>query len=160
MPTKTKVKKEAMSATTTAPANDVKNLDLADLGKKRIEWANQSMKVLQIIRKDFIKNQPLKGIRISACLHVTAETANLGITLRDGGAEVVLCASNPLSTQDDVAACLVRDYNIPVYAIKGEDNDTYYQHIMAAIDHKPHITMDDGADLVGVLHTKRQDGLA
>ncbi len=135
--------------------DDNANLELADLGKKRIDWANQSMKVLQIIRKEFIKNQPLKGMRISACLHVTAETANLVITLRDGGADVVLCASNPLSTQDDVAACLVRDYNIPVFAIKGEDNDTYYSHIMAALDHKPHITMDDGADLVTSLHTKR-----
>jgi adenosylhomocysteinase len=144
----------------TAAVNcDIKNVELADLGKKRIEWANQSMKVLQIIRKEFIKNQPLKGIRISACLHVTAETANLGICLRDGGAEVVLCASNPLSTQDDVAASLVRDHNIPVYAIKGEDNDTYYNHILAAIDHKPHITMDDGADLVTILHTKRTDAL-
>ena len=148
-----------MSATTTAPASDVKNLELADLGKKRIEWANQSMKVLQSIRKDFIKNQPLKGIRISACLHVTSETANLAITLRDGGAEVVLCASNPLSTQDDVAASLVRDYNIPVFAIKGEDNDTYYSHILAALDHKPHITMDDGADLVTIALTKRKDVL-
>jgi adenosylhomocysteinase len=159
MPTKTKVKKEAMPATTTAPASDVKNLELADLGKKRIEWANQSMKVLQSIRKEFIKNQPLKGIRISACLHVTTETANLAITLRDGGAEVVLCASNPLSTQDDVAASLVRDYNIPVFAIKGEDNDTYYSHILAALDHKPHITMDDGADLVTIALTKRRDVL-
>jgi len=139
---------------------DVKNFELADLGKKRIEWAHQSMKVLQIIRKEFIKNQPLKGIRISACLHVTAETANLMVTLRDGGADVALCASNPLSTQDDVAASLVRDYNIPVFAIKGEDNDSYYSHIMAALDHKPHITMDDGADLVSVLHTKRQAELA
>ena len=138
---------------------DVKSLELAELGKKRIEWANQSMKVLQIIRKEFIKNQPLTGIRISACLHVTAETANLGIALRDGGAEVVLCASNPLSTQDDVAASLVRDHGIPVFAIKGEDNETYYSHILAAIDHKPHITMDDGADLVNVLHTKRQDAI-
>src|SRR6201989_1223752 len=136
---------------------DVKNLDLSDLGKKRIDWANQSMKVLQIIRKEFIKNQPLKGIRISACLHVTAETANLAITLRDGGADVVLCASNPLSTQDDVAACLVRDYNIPVFAIKGEDNDTYYKHIMSALDHKPQVTMDDGADLVTMALTKRTD---
>jgi adenosylhomocysteinase len=159
MPTKTKAKKEAMPATTTAPASDVKNLELADQGKKRIEWANQSMKVLQSIRKDFIKNQPLKGIRISACLHVTTETANLAITLRDGGAEVVLCASNPLSTQDDVAASLVRDYNIPVFAIKGEDNDTYYSHILAALDHKPHITMDDGADLVTIALTKRKDVL-
>jgi len=140
----------------TTPINcDVKNFELADLGKKRIEWANQSMKVLQVIRKEFIKHQPLKGIRVSACLHVTAETANLMIALRDGGADVALCASNPLSTQDDVAASLVRDYNVPVFAIKGEDNDSYYSHIMAALDHKPHITMDDGADLVSVLHTKR-----
>ena len=148
-----------MSTTPTQVNCDVKNLDLADMGKKRIDWANQSMNVLQIIRKEFIKNQPLKGVRISACLHVTAETANLAICLRDGGADVVLCASNPLSTQDDVAASLVRDYNIPVYAIKGEDNDTYYQHIIAAIDHRPQITMDDGADLVSVLHTKRTDVL-
>src|SRR3954470_5533229 len=148
-----------MSTTSTQLQNDVKGLEFADLGKKRIEWANQSMKVLQIIRKEFIKNQPLKGIRISACLHVTAETANLAICLRDGGAEVVLCASNPLSTQDDVAASLVRDYGVPVFAIKGEDNDTYYNHILAAIDHKPQITMDDGADLVSVLHTKRTDVL-
>ncbi len=140
---------------TTSISSDIKGLELADLGKKRIEWANQSMKVLQIIRKEFIKNQPLKGIRVSACLHVTAETANLMIALRDGGADVALCASNPLSTQDDVAASLVRDYNIPVFAIKGEDNDSYYNHIMAAVDHKPQFTMDDGADLVSVLHTKR-----
>ena len=140
---------------TTSISSDVKGFELADLGKKRIEWANQSMKVLQIIRKEFIKNQPLKGIRVSACLHVTAETANLMIALRDGGADVALCASNPLSTQDDVAASLVRDYSIPVFAIKGEDNDSYYAHIMAALDHKPQITMDDGADLVSVLHTKR-----
>jgi len=139
---------------------DVKSMELADLGKKRIEWANQSMPVLQIIRKEFIKNQPLQGIRIAACLHVTAETANLMIALRDGGADTVLCASNPLSTQDDVAASLVKDYGVPVFAIKGEDNDTYYSHIMAALDHKPQITMDDGADLVGVLHTKRLAELA
>src|SRR5246500_1905386 len=146
-------------ATTTAPtiACDIKNIELAEQGKKRIEWANQSMPVLQSIRKDFIKNQPLKGMRIAACLHVTAETANLMITLRDGGADAVLCASNPLSTQDDVATCLVRDYNIPVFAIKGEDNDTYYQHILSALDHKPHITMDDGADLVSIALTKRTD---
>ncbi|MFZ0686789.1 MAG: adenosylhomocysteinase [Terriglobales bacterium] len=145
---------------TTSISSDVKSLELADLGKKRIEWANQSMKVLQIIRKEFIKNQPLKGIRVSACLHVTAETANLMIALRDGGADVALCASNPLSTQDDVAASLVRDYSIPVFAIKGEDNDSYYSHIMAALDHKPQITMDDGADLVSILHTKRKAELA
>ncbi len=149
-----------MATTTTPISSDVKGFELADLGKKRIEWANQSMKVLQIIRKEFIKNQPLKGVRVSACLHVTAETANLMIALRDGGADVALCASNPLSTQDDVAASLVRDYSIPVFAIKGEDNDSYYAHIMAAVDHKPQITMDDGADLVSVLHTKRTAELA
>ena len=141
------------------PSFDVKSIEMADLGRKRIDWANQSMQVLQIIRKEFIKNQPLKGIRVAACLHVTAETANLAITLRDGGADVVLCASNPLSTQDDVAAALVRDSNIPVFAIKGEDNATYYKHIMAALDHKPHITMDDGADLVTIALTKRTDVL-
>jgi adenosylhomocysteinase len=145
---------------TTTVNCDVKSMELADLGKKRIEWANQSMPVLQIIRKEFIKNQPLKGIRIAACLHVTAETANLMIALRDGGADTVLCASNPLSTQDDVAASLVKDYGVPVFAIKGEDNDTYYSHIMAALDHKPQITMDDGADLVSILHTKRVAELA
>jgi adenosylhomocysteinase len=148
-----------MSSATQVPSYDVKNLEMADLGRKRIDWANQSMQVLQIIRKEFIKNQPLQGIRIAACLHVTAETANLAITLRDGGADVVLCASNPLSTQDDVAAALVRDSNIPVFAIKGEDNETYYKHIMAALDHKPHITMDDGADLVTTTLTKRTDVL-
>lgn len=139
---------------------DVKDIALADTGKRRTEWAFQSMPVLQTIRKQFIKSQPLAGVRISACLHVTTETANLMITLRDGGAIPVLCASNPLSTQDDVAATLVRDYSIPVYAIKGESNDVYYSHIMAAIDHKPQITMDDGCDLVTVLHTKRQDALS
>ena len=147
-----------MATTTTVPSH-VKNLDLADQGKRRIEWANQSMPVLQIIRKEFIKNQPLKGMRVSACLHVTSETANLMITLRDGGADIALCASNPLSTQDDVAASLARDYGISTYAIKGEDNDSYYSHIMAAIDHKPHLTMDDGCDLVSILHTKRKDVL-
>jgi adenosylhomocysteinase len=146
--------------TATKLAGDVKDLGLAAKGKNRIEWANQHMPVLQLIRKQFIKEQPLKGIRISACLHVTSETANLGITLRDGGADVVLCASNPLSTQDEVAASLVKDYGIPTYAIKGEDNDTYYQHISAALDHKPQITMDDGADLVTQLLTKRTDLLS
>src|SRR5476651_1501690 len=144
---------------TTQIAFDVKNIELADLGKRRIEWANQSMPVLQIIRKEFIKEQPLKGIRIAACLHVTTETANLAITLRDGGADVVLCASNPLSTQDDVASSLVRDYNISTFAVKGEDNDSYYKHILAALDHKPHMTMDDGADLVSTALTKRKDVL-
>jgi adenosylhomocysteinase len=146
-----------MSTTPTSVPCDIKNIELAELGRKRLDFANQSMKVLQIIRKEFIKNQPLKGIRISACLHVTAETGNLAICLRDGGAEVALCASNPLSTQDDVAACLVRDFSIPVFAIKGEDNETYYSHITAALDHKPHITMDDGADLVTCVLTKRLD---
>ncbi|HUK29480.1 MAG TPA: adenosylhomocysteinase [Candidatus Acidoferrum sp.] len=143
--------------TTQKVAGDVKDMALADAGKRKIEWANQQMPVLQLIRKRFIKEQPLKGVRISACLHVTSETANLGITLRDGGAEVVLCASNPLSTQDEVAASLVRDYGIPTYAIKGEDNATYYAHISAALEHKPQITMDDGADLVTQLLTKRTD---
>lgn len=143
---------------TEAPvACDVKDLALADLGKRRTEWAFQSMPVLQTIRKQFIKSQPLAGVRIAACLHVTTETANLMITLRDGGANVVLCASNPLSTQDDVAATLVKDYSIPVYAIKGESNDVYYSHIASTLDGKPQITMDDGADLVSMLHTKRQD---
>ncbi len=146
-------------ATTTPVPSDVKNIDLADGGKRRIEWANQSMPVLQIIRKEFIKNQPLKGMRVAACLHVTTETANLMITLRDGGADIALCASNPLSTQDDVAASLARDYGISTFAIKGEDNKSYYSHIMAAIDHKPHLTMDDGCDLVSLLHTKRKDAL-
>ena len=146
--------------TATKLAGDVKDIGLAAKGKNRIEWANQHMPVLQLIRKQFIKDQPLKGIRISACLHVTSETANLGITLRDGGADVVLCASNPLSTQDEVAASLLKDYGIPTYAIKGEDNDTYYRHISAALDHKPQITMDDGADLVTQLLTKRTDLLS
>ena len=136
---------------------DVKDLALAEKGKRKIEWANQQMPVLQLIRKQFIKDQPLKGIRMSACLHVTSETANLAITLRDGGAEVVLCGSNPLSTQDEVAASLVKDYSIPTFAIKGEDNATYYAHIAAALDHKPQITMDDGADLVTTLLTKRTE---
>ena len=148
----------SMATTTTVPSH-VKNPDLADQGKRRIEWANQSMPVLQIIRKEFIKHQPLKGVRVAACLHVTSETANLMITLRDGGADIALCASNPLSTQDDVAASLARDYGISTYAIKGEDNDSYYSHITAAIDHKPHLTMDDGCDLVSILHTKRKDVL-
>jgi adenosylhomocysteinase len=148
------------SNATAAVACDVKDLALADLGRRRIEWASQSMPVLQTIRKQFSKTQPLAGARIAACLHVTTETANLMITLRDGGANLVLCASNPLSTQDDVAASLVRDFNIPVFAIKGENNDVYYSHINAALDHHPQLTMDDGADLVTVLHTKRKDQLS
>jgi adenosylhomocysteinase len=136
---------------------DVKDMTLADAGKRKIEWAGQQMPVLESIRKRFLKEQPLKGLRVSACLHVTSETANLMIALRDGGAEAVLCASNPLSTQDEVAASLNRDFNIPTYAIKGEDNETYYAHLRAALDHKPQMTMDDGADLVTMLLTKRLD---
>jgi adenosylhomocysteinase len=147
-------------STTERLAGDVKDFALAERGKRKIEWANQQMPVLQLIRKRFIKEQPLKGLRLSACLHVTSETANLAITLRDGGADVVVCGSNPLSTQDEVAASLVKDYGIPTYAIKGEDNATYYSHIAAALDHKPQLTMDDGADLVTTLLTKRTDLLS
>ncbi|RMH05707.1 MAG: adenosylhomocysteinase [Nitrospirae bacterium] len=136
---------------------DVKDIKLADEGKLRIEWAEVSMPVLRLIRKRFRRERPLRGIRITACLHVTTETANLMKTLRDGGAEVRLCASNPLSTQDDVAASLVAHEHIPVFAIKGEDHQTYYQHIESAINHKPHITMDDGADVVSHLHAKRKE---
>src|SRR5581483_10881835 len=138
---------------------DVKDLGLAAKGKARIEWANQWMPVLQLIRKRFIKERPLEGIRIAACLHITTETANLAITLRDGGADVVLCASNPLSTQDDAAASLVEDYQIPTFAIKGEDKETYYSHIISALDHRPQITMDDGADLVTTILTQRKEYL-
>ena len=147
-------------ATAELKKGDVKDIALADAGKRKIEWAQQQMPVLQLIRKRFIKDQPLKGLRVSACLHVTSETANLMTTLRDGGADVVLCASNPLSTQDEVAASLNRDFNIPTYAIKGEDNDTYYSHLRAALEHQPQMTMDDGADLVTMLLTKRTDLVA
>src|SRR5512136_3126984 len=140
--------------------HDVKNPKLADGGRYRIEWAEQEMPVLRLIRERFAKEQPLKGVRLSACLHVTAETANLMRTLQLGGADVVLCASNPLSTQDDVAAALVSHYEVPVYAMKGEDNATYYQHIKAALDHRPHMTMDDGADLVSTIHKDRTDLLS
>ncbi|HID61955.1 MAG TPA: adenosylhomocysteinase, partial [Anaerolineae bacterium] len=136
---------------------DVKDLDLAPKGRLRIEWAEQEMPVLRLIRQRFEKEKPLKGVRLSGCLHITTETANLALTLQAGGADVVLCASNPLSTQDDVAACLVAQYEIPVFAIKGEDNETYYRHISAALDHKPHLTMDDGADLVSTLHKERTE---
>jgi adenosylhomocysteinase len=145
-----------MSTNETTPG-DVRDLALAETGKKRIEWAAKWMPVLKSVQEEFVREKPLEGVRISACLHVTTETANLAIALRDGGGDVVLCASNPLSTQDDVAASLVADFDIPVYAIKGEDNKTYYSHIAAALDHRPHITMDDGADLVHALHTDRQD---
>jgi adenosylhomocysteinase len=137
--------------------HDVKSLDQAPGGRYRIEWAEQEMPVLRSIRERFEREKPLQGIRVSACLHVTTETANLMHTLQAGGADIVLCASNPLSTQDDVAASLVSHFEIPVYAIKGEDNHTYYEHITAALDHKPHITMDDGADLVGTIHKSRRE---
>jgi adenosylhomocysteinase len=148
-----------MNATATVTC-DVKDLALAEVGKRRIEWAGQSMPVLATIRKQFIKTQPLAGMRVAACLHVTTETANLMITLRDGGASIALCASNPLSTQDDVAAALVREYHIPTFSIKGESNEVYYQHLNSALDHAPQITMDDGADVVTALHTKRKEQLA
>src|SRR5213595_1390430 len=138
---------------------DVKDLALADDGRRRIEWADRQMPVLAAIRERFEGEQPLAGYRVSACLHVTTETANLMRTLKSGGAEVVLCASNPLSTQDDVAASLVEDFDVSVFAIKGEDNDTYYAHIEAAVDHKPHFTMDDGDDVIGVLHSARREQL-
>ncbi len=136
---------------------DIKEIKLAEGGRRRIDWAEREMPVLRLIRERFAKERPLNGMRIAACLHVTTETANLMHTLHDGGAEVVLTASNPLSTQDDVAAALVTHFEIPVFAIKGEDNVTYYKHINAALDHRPNITMDDGADLVSTLHTDRRE---
>src|SRR5256886_2592675 len=138
---------------------DVKDQSLAPEGLRRIMWADRQMPVLAAIRERFEAEQPLAGYRISACLHVTTETANLMRTLKAGGADVVLCASNPLSTQDDAAAALVEEFDISVFAIKGEDNDTYYRHIDAAVDHKPHLTMDDGADVIGVLHSHRREQL-
>lgn len=138
---------------------DVKDTELAEGGRRRIEWAEREMPVLRSISERFEKERPLSGLRVSACLHVTTETANLMHTLHIGGADVVLTASNPLSTQDDVAASLVTHYEIPVYAIKGESNVTYYQHINAALDHEPHLTMDDGADLVSTLHKDRREVL-
>ena len=144
---------------TTAPQHDVRDLALAPAGVTRIEWADRQMPVLAAIRERFERERPLEGYRVSACLHVTTETANLARTLKAGGADVLLCASNPLSTQDDVAAALVAEYGVPVFAIKGEDDDTYYSHITAAVDHHPHMTMDDGADVIGVLHSKRPEQL-
>jgi adenosylhomocysteinase len=138
-------------------SGDLKDLALADAGKRRTEWAFQQMPVLRTIRKQFIKTQPLAGIRIAACLHVSPETANLMITLRDGGANIVLCTSNPVSTQDDVAASLVRDYSIPVYPMNGGTSQMYGSHIMAALDHRPQVTMDEGANLAALLHGKRQE---
>lgn len=137
--------------------SDIKDINLAEGGRRRIEWAEREMPVLRTIRDRFSKEKPLKGIRLSACLHVTTETANLARTLVAGGADLVLTASNPLSTQDDVAAALVNIYEVPTFAIKGEDNVTYYKHIGAALDHKPQMTMDDGADLVSTIHKERRD---
>src|SRR5437773_1130999 len=136
--------------TTTAPSapSDIKDLNLAAEGRRRTEWAERSMPVLRLIRERFARERPLAARRLSACLHVTTETANLAVTLKAGGADVTLCASNPLSTQDDVAAHLVKDHGIKVFAIKGEDHATYYEHIRAALAHRPDVTMDDGADLV------------
>jgi adenosylhomocysteinase len=136
---------------------DIKDINQAEGGRRRIDWAEREMPVLRQIRERFKSEKPLKGVRLSACLHVTTETANLARTLHDGGADLVLTASNPLSTQDDVAAALVSMYEIPTFAIKGEDNVTYYKHISAALDHKPHMTMDDGADLVSTIHKERRE---
>jgi adenosylhomocysteinase len=145
-----------MSATA---GHDVADLGLAEAGARRIEWADRQMPVLAQIRERFAAERPLQGIRLSACLHVTSETANLMRTLAAGGADVALCASNPLSTQDDVAASLVADHGISVFAVNGEDSESYYRHIEAAVDHRPQVTMDDGADVIGVLHSTRQDQL-
>ncbi len=136
---------------------DVKDITLADAGRDRIEWAGHDMPVLAVVRQRFEAEKPLKGVRLAACLHVTTETANLAITLKAGGAEVALCASNPLSTQDEVAAALVKHFEIPTFAIKGEDGETYYRHLNAALDLNPNVTMDDGADLVSEIHSKRHE---
>ncbi len=136
---------------------DIKDINLAKAGKQRIEWAGNDMPVLKLVMERFKKEKPLKGLKMSACLHITSETANLAKTLQAGGADIVLCASNPLSTQDDVSASLVKDFKIPTFAIKGEDNKTYYKHINSALDHNPDITMDDGADLVSTIHSERKD---
>ncbi len=136
---------------------DVKDLSLADEGVNRIEWAAREMPVIRLIREHFARERPLEGLRLSACLHVTTETANLMLALKDGGADITLCASNPLSTQDDVAAALVAVYGIPTFAVRGEDDPTYYQHIHAALAHKPQVTMDDGADLLATLHKERTE---
>ncbi len=142
-----------------ARRGDVKDISLADAGVRLIDWAGREMSVLRLIRERFAKERPLEGLRLAACLHVTTETANLALTLKDGGADLVVCASNPLSTQDEVAAALASVYDIPTFAIKGEDNETYYQHINSVLDTKPQVTLDDGADLVATLHTDRRDAL-
>src|SRR5207247_8181631 len=139
--------------------SDVKDLNLAAQGQDLIDWAAPEMTVPTLIRERFVKDQPLKGLRVAACLHVTSETANLMLTLKAGGADIALCASNPLSTNDAVAAALASRHGIKTYAIRGENNDTYYEHIEAALDHRPQVTMDDGADLVSVLHKSRREQL-
>ncbi len=149
-----------MTATATPVKHEVKDLALASKGKQRIEWAGREMPVLKQIRERFAKEKPLAGIRLVACCHVTTETANLAIALQAGGADALLIASNPLSTQDDVAACLVADYGIPVFAIKGEDNETYHRHVQIALDHKPNIIIDDGSDVVATLVKERQNQLS
>ncbi|MCA9956545.1 MAG: adenosylhomocysteinase, partial [Anaerolineales bacterium] len=136
---------------------DIKNPDLAPGGRLRIEWASQEMPVLKGVYDEFADERPFAGMRISGCMHVTTETANLMVALQAGGADVMLCASNPLSTQDDVAASLVSHYEIPVFAIKGEDNETYHKHIQAVLDHKPNIIMDDGSDVTSTIHRDRRD---
>ncbi len=148
-----------MGVVATVPKHEVKDLALASVGKQRIEWAAREMPVIKQIRERFAKEKPFAGIRLVACSHVTTETANLAITLQAGGADALLIASNPLSTQDDVAACLVADYGIPVFAIKGEDNETYHRHVQIALDHKPHVIIDDGSDVVATLVKERQDQL-
>ena len=137
--------------------SDIHDPRLAEEGIRRIEWAAREMPVIATIRERFAKEQPLRGVRLAGCLHVTTETANLALALRDGGAELVLCASNPLSTQDDVAAALAVEYGIPTFAIRGEDNDTYYRHLNQALEHRPQITLDDGADLVATIHREKRD---
>ena len=137
--------------------SDIKDPSLAKEGMLRIEWASREMPVLRLIRERFARDKPLKGVCMAACLHITTETANLAFTLKEGGAELVLCASNPLSTQDDTASAMVEEYGIPVYAIKGEDNETYYKHINTALDYNPRVTMDDGADLVSTIHKDRKE---
>src|SRR6266478_10084220 len=142
---------------TTSIKGDAKDLSLAARGRDRIEWAAKEMPVLRLIQERFTKDQPLKGVRMAGCLHITTETANLAMTLKAGGADLVLCASNPLSTQDDVAAALITEYGIPTFAIHDEDRESYYNHLRAVLDRRPTITMDDGADLVSLLHTDYHD---
>ncbi len=153
-------KNKFMTATTTKLKHEVKDLSLAPIGKQRIEWAGREMPVLKQIRDRFEKEKPFAGIRLIACCHVTTETAHLAIALKAGGADAILIASNPLSTQDDVAACLVADYGIPVFAIKGEDNETYHRHVQTALDHRPNIIIDDGSDVVATLIQERQHQIA